>query len=379
MKIILAIDSFKGCLSSVEAEQAAFDGIKQIIPEADIISIPIADGGEGMLEAMMAAEPSIEKKKIRVHDPLMRPITTSYGISYSNSTAIIEMALTSGLNLISLSERNPMNTTTYGLGEMIRDAVESNLKHLIIGIGGSATNDAGIGLLSALGYKFLGKSGELCGISGSSLLDIQSIEGNEAIELPDDINITVASDVSNPLYGKTGAAYIFAPQKGASSTMVKELDNGLKHFADIVASEMDEDYSKFPGAGAAGGVGFALKSFLHAEFILGIELVLNTIGYEKLLSNADIVITGEGCIDAQTLSGKVPFGILKRTLASRVPVIAIAGKVDNKDLLLQQGFHDIIGINPVGIDKETAMNKDYAINRIRLTMDDIMNRFINNH
>lgn len=379
MKIILAIDSFKGCLSSVEAEQAAFDGIKQIIPEADIISVPIADGGEGMLEAMMAAEPSIEKKKIRVHDPLMRPITSSYGISFLNSTAIIEMASTSGLNLISLSERNPMNTTTYGLGEMIRDAIESNLKHLVIGIGGSATNDAGIGMLSALGYKFLGKSGELCGISGSSLLDIQSIEENEAIELPDDINITVASDVSNPLYGKTGAAYIFASQKGASSTMVKELDNGLKHFADIVTSKMNKDYSKFPGAGAAGGVGFALMSFLHARFIPGIELVLNTIGYEKLLSNADIVITGEGCIDAQTLLGKVPFGILKRTMASLVPVIAIAGKVDNKDLLLQRGFQDIIGINPIGIDKETAMNKDYAINRIRLTMNDIMNRFINNH
>lgn len=379
MKIILAIDSFKGCLSSVEAEQAAFDGIKQIIPEADIISVPIADGGEGMLEAMMAAEPSIEKKKIRVHDPLMRPITSSYGISFLNSTAIIEMASTSGLSLISLSERNPMNTTTYGLGEMIRDAIESNLKHLVIGIGGSATNDAGIGMLSALGYKFLGKSGELCGISGSNLFDIQSIEGNEAIELPDDINITVASDVSNPLYGKTGAAYIFASQKGASSTMVKELDNGLKHFADIVTSKMNKDYSKFPGAGAAGGVGFALMSFLHARFIPGIELVLNTIGYEKLLSNADIVITGEGCIDAQTLLGKVPFGILKRTMASLVPVIAIAGKVDNKDLLLQRGFQDIIGINPIGIDKETAMNKDYAINRIRLTMNDIMNRFINNH
>jgi glycerate kinase len=372
MKIILAIDSFKGCLSSAEAEQAAFDGIKQIAPDADIISVPISDGGEGMLEAIMAADNSIEKKTIRVHDPLMRSISANYGVSYSKRTAIIEMASTSGLNLITSSERDPMKTTTYGLGEMIRDAIESNLKHLIIGIGGSATNDAGVGMLSALGYKLLDRNGVPCGISGGNLLDIQQIDDNSAFKIADDIDITVANDVNNPLYGKNGAAYIFAPQKGASPTMVKELDNGLKHFSNIVTAATKIDYSLFPGAGAAGGVGFALKSFLHAKFISGIDLLLEFIEFEKLLSDADLVITGEGCIDAQTLSGKVPFGILKKALTKRVPVIAIAGKVTDTDLLRQQGFHNIICINPIKIDDETALNKDYAINRIKLTMNGLM-------
>ncbi|NLI36153.1 MAG: glycerate kinase [Bacteroidales bacterium] len=375
MKIVLAIDSFKGCLSSIEVEKAAREGILKIYPSAVVVSLPIADGGEGTLEAMLSVNEAIKTVSIVAHDPLMRPIETFYGMSPDGKIAILEMAKTCGLTLLSDTERNPLLTTSFGLGEQIADAIDKGCKQIIIAVGGSATNDAGIGMLQALGYRFYDKSGKPVANNAKALMQTEHIDLTFAKKFPLDCSITVAVDVANPLFGENGAAFVFAPQKGASPRMVENLDKALRHFAEIVAQCFGQDYSHLPGMGAAGGVGFALKSFMNANFESGIDLLLDYVNFDRLIIDSDLIITGEGAMDRQTLMGKVPFGIVKRSAAYRKDVIAIAGKVTDKSLLITNGFKDIFCINSPDVESTLALKADYAYGQVMKTVEKIMKSF----
>lgn len=344
-KVIIAIDSFKGCLSSIEANKAAAKAFN------NAVCLPISDGGEGMTEAFKAMGFEYEEVTTKVHGPLMEEIYAKYLIlkGYSGTfsdkkendlTAVMEMAAACGLPLVPMSKRNPEKTTTYGFGEMLIDAISRGCKHIIIGIGGSATCDAGKGMLEAIEK-----------LSDRSLLSYQ--EGNTQ-----KISIDVACDVDNPLYGPNGAAYVFAPQKGADKEMVKRLDSFLK---DLYESSGCKD--SVPGDGAAGGLGFALRYFLGATLKPGIDVVLDTLGFDKYLEEAELIITGEGKCDRQTLMGKVPYGILQRAKSKGIPVVLIAGKVEDKESLIEAGFNDVICINeseerPLEILMQASVAKD---------------------
>ena len=335
-KIIVAIDSFKGCLTSAEANQAACEGILDRMPEAKVVQVPVSDGGEGWLEAFRAAIGG-EIVEVNVKDPLMRPIVTQYLIQ--GDTAVIEIAKASGLTLLKPEERNPMVATSYGTGQLVVDAIRRGCKHIILGLGGSATSDCGIGML-------------------------------EAIENADykDVRFTIATDVTNPLCGENGAAHIFGPQKGATPEMVEALDARAKRFAEASAKHLGCDYQNMPGAGAAGGLGYAFLQYMKAECRSGIDLLLDTIHFDDLLQDANLVITGEGSADRQTLMGKLPFGILQRAQRHDVPVMLIAGRIADKQLLLDAGFSRVACINPLGLPLEIAMQPDTAKENIRKTV-----------
>ena len=335
-KIIVAIDSFKGCLTSAEANQAASEGILSKMPEAKVVQVPVSDGGEGWLEAFYAAMGG-SIVEVNVKDPLMRPIVAQYLIQ--GDTAVIEIAKASGLTLLSSEERNPMVATSYGTGQLVVDAIRRGCKHIIVGLGGSATSDCGIGML-------------------------------EAIENADykDVRFTIATDVTNPLCGENGAAHIFGPQKGATPEMVEALDARAKHFAEASTKHLGRDCQNMPGAGAAGGLGYAFLQYMNAECRSGIDLLLDTIHFDDLLQDANLVITGEGSADRQTLMGKLPFGILQRARKQNVPVMLIAGRIADEQLLLDAGFSHVACINPPGISLEIAMQPDTAKENIRKTV-----------
>ncbi len=344
-KIVLAIDSFKGCLSSEEANQAAAEGIKEIFPDADIHQITVSDGGEGYMQAFHSA---IGGKLIEtlVRDPLLRPIQAQYLLR--DELAVIEMAQASGLTLLTEEERNPMLTTCYGTGQLIADAIRRGAKHIIMGLGGSATSDAGQGMLHALIDSFA---------PGRHWDDIQELR---------DIHFTIASDVRNPLCGPQGAAHIFGPQKGASPEMVLQLDKHAHRFAEISARHFGYDYSERPGAGAAGGLGYALMQYLNADSHLGIDLLLNTIRFGEMVKDANWVITGEGSSDRQTLMGKAPLGILRHSAGT--PVCLMAGHVEDVDALLQAGFSRVECINPPGLSLAEVLRPETARRNIRDTV-----------
>ena len=335
-KIIVAIDSFKGCLTSTEANQAASEGILDRMPEAKVVQVPVSDGGEGWLEAFCAAIGG-EIVEVNVKDPLMRPIVAQYLIQ--GDTAVIEIAKASGLTLLSSEERNPMVATSYGTGQLVVDAIRRGCKHIIVGLGGSATSDCGIGML-------------------------------EAIENADykDVRFTIATDVTNPLCGENGAAYVFGPQKGATPEMVEALDARAKHFAEASTKHLGRDCQNMPGAGAAGGLGYAFLQYMNAECRSGIDLLLDTIHFDDLLQDANLVITGEGSADRQTLMGKLPFGILQRARKQNVPVMLIAGRIADEQILLDAGFSRVACINPLGLPLEIAMQPDTAKENIRKTV-----------
>ena len=287
-KIIVAIDSFKGCLTSAEANQAASEGVLDKMPDAKVVQVPVSDGGEGFMEAFQAAMGG-ELVEVNVKDPLMRTIVAQYLMQ--DDTAVIEIAKASGLTLLSPEERNPMVATSYGTGQLVVDAVRKGCKRIIVGLGGSATSDCGIGMLQAIIAAF-------------------AKHGNwDDVRELDDVRFTIATDVTNPLCGENGAAYVFAPQKGASPEMVEGLDARAKRFAEASAKHLGRDCQNNPGAGAAGGLGYAFLQYMNADCRSGIDLLLDTIHFDDLLSDADLVITGEGSADRQTLMGKLPFGI----------------------------------------------------------------------
>jgi glycerate kinase len=368
MKILVAMDSFKGSLTATEACDAVEQGIKAVDENIEVIKKPIADGGEGTVETLIKA---LEGQKIflEVNDPLMRKIETYYGIA-NNKTAIIEMALASGLTLLKEDERNPLFTTTYGVGEIIKNALDRGVRDFIIAIGGSATNDAGMGMLSALGVNFFDNKGKKLEPIGWNLKSLNMIDLSGFDKRLTETNFLVACDVNNPLYGQNGAAYIYGPQKGANKIIVKDLDEGLKNFSSITANLLSNDNSQIPGTGAAGGLGFALLSYLGATLKPGIEIVLDYLKIDKLINNVDMVITGEGKIDSQSKMGKVLSGIGIYSLKYNKKVIAFGGIVENELSLKEYGISTIIQINRRNLSIADAMKKSNAKLLLRDAVED---------
>lgn len=346
MKIIIAIDSFKGCLTSEEAAEAASQNILSHYPKADIITLPVSDGGEGMLNAFCKAT-GAKKEVVNVRDAMMRRITAEYGITNSG-TAIIEIAKSCGLTLIEPELRNPLIATTYGVGQLIASAINKGCRKFIIGLGGSATCDCGIGMLKALIESFS---------NNGNFDDIK--------EIINKCKFIIASDVTNPLYGPNGAAHIFARQKGASESMIDILEKRAKKFASISTIHMGQDCSHYAGAGAAGGLGYAFLQYMNAEFRSGADLLLDLLDFESMAKDADIIITGEGASDQQTLMGKLPYVIMKRAKNINIPTLLLAGQIEDKNKLINAGFKDAVCINPKGIDMNEAIKKDVAIANIR--------------
>ncbi len=358
-KVVIASDSFKGSLRSGEVAEAVREGILSVFPEAEVLGVTVADGGEGMTDAVMENTEG-EYVTIIAHDPIGRPVEVSYGIIDDGYTAIIEVAAACGLTLLSDEDRNPLEASTYGLGEMIADALSRGCRKFIIGLGGSATNDAGMGMLCALGYKFYDSEGLLLKGCGSSLEEVTSIDSSMVIPKVFESEFIAACDVDNPLYGPSGAAHVFAPQKGADETIVKLLDDGLKNFARVVWEFCGKDISEIPGAGAAGGLGGTLTGFLDADILSGIDVVLDAIKFDKIIAGADLVITGEGKIDAQTSRGKAPLGILKRAKAQGIKVIALGGLVEDCPEVERLGFETILQTTPPNMSLTTALNPQTA-------------------
>lgn len=369
-KAVLAIDSFKGCLTSAEAEAAAAEGVHAALPECEVIRIPVADGGEGMLDVLIAATHG-KSISVQAHGPLMELREARYGISGDGQTAFIEMAAISGLPLVAPEKRNPMQTTTFGTGELIRDALQRGCRHFIIGLGGSATNDAGLGMLRALGFRFPDKTGNVSGYGGQMMGKVDSIDTSSVHPLLSGCTFTAACDVRNPFYGTNGAAYVFAPQKGADAAMIEALDAGMRHLAAVIFRTTGKDISSCPGAGAAGGMGGSLSAFLNAELKPGIQLLLEMQNFAEQIKDADLIITGEGKSDRQTVMGKVPYGILTEARKQHIPVVLIAGGIEDTDILTRAGFHRIFSITPSPVALEQAMQPEFARMNIRRTVEQI--------
>lgn len=328
MKVVVAIDSLKGSLSSLEAGQAIKEGVQVVYPEAEVVVRPLADGGEGTVEAL-AIGMGGELVHVSVTGPLGDAVTAEYGILKADEarpkTAIIEMSAAAGITLVPDEKRNPMHTTTYGVGELIKDAIDNGCRHFIVGIGGSATNDGGIGMLQALGYDFLDKDGVPVGYGGTGLQSISRIQTENVLPELKECTFRVACDVTNPLCGPMGSSAIYGPQKGATPEMVKELDEALLHYAELSKETFDHADRLYPGTGAAGGMGFAFLTYTNAVLESGIKIVLEETGLEDEMKDSDFVITGEGRLDSQTALGKAPIGVAHLAKKHDKKVLAFAG------------------------------------------------------
>ena len=326
MKVVVAIDSLKGSLSSMEAGMAVKSGILAAKPDAEVIVKPLADGGEGTTDALIEGMNG-ERIDLTVTGPMHTPVDAYYGYLKDTNTAVMEMASAAGITLVPDEEKNPLLATSYGVGEMINDAIQRGCRNFIIGIGGSVTNDGGIGMLKALGVRFLDQNGKDAGEGGQALAKIACIDTSGLNPLLKECHIQVACDVNNPLCGQNGSTYIYGPQKGVTEDMKKTLDEAMAHFAKVTSETLKNDYMNTPGAGAAGGLGFAFLAYTDASLTPGIELILNAVGLEEQLSFADVVVTGEGRLDFQTAMGKAPIGVAKLAKEYNAKVIAFAGSV----------------------------------------------------
>jgi len=335
MKILIAPDKFKGSLTAEEVVTAIAEGIRYFNPEIEVYQFPLADGGDGTA-AILTYHFKGEFIRINVHDPLFQIIESGYGYAKRIKTAFIEMSAASGLRLVPKQKQNPLFTTTLGTGEMIKDAISRGAERIILGIGGSATNDAGIGMAAALGYKFLDRAGIELKPVGENLEAIYSIKDSNLLFSPSEIDVHIACDVDNPLYGRKGAAHIYGPQKGAEPGTVRKLDKGLRNFARIVRNKYGKDISRLPGAGAAGGLGAGAVVFLNARLRSGIELVMDITGFEEQLKAADLILTGEGKIDKQTFQGKVIDGVTRLAGKYNIPVLAVCGDIELKSRQLKK-------------------------------------------
>lgn len=336
-RVILAIDSFKGCLTSSEVEMAVEEAIKQQYTQTEIKKVPVTDGGDGMLDVYCTLL-CCKQIPMMCHDALMRPIRASYAVT-KNNLVIIETAQSCGINLIAYPDLNPLRATTYGVGELLLDAVKKGYRQFIIGLGGSATSDCGLGMLSVFKDFY-----------GSDWLH----------KIPDDLDITLASDVNNPLCGINGAANVFGPQKGATQYMIECLERRAQTFSRMAAQKLGFDKSTVSGAGAAGGLGYAFLQFFHARMESGADLLLNKANFEDLIATSDLIITGEGSADRQTLMGKLPSKILSKAKEIQIPVALIAGKVSDVETLLKAGFASVRSINPPGISLDEALKPEVA-------------------
>lgn len=353
MKLIFASDSFKGSLSSKRTAELLTRAAHEVFGECECIGIPVADGGEGTVDAMIDSLDG-ERITVTVHDPLTNRIQASYGIA--GEKAIIEMAAASGLTLVPDVQRDPMNTTTYGTGELILDALGRGCRELYIAIGGSATNDGGMGCMRALGAKFLDRNGNELSGCGRDLADVAEIDLNDLDKRLSDASVTVLCDVKNPLCGENGATYTFSKQKGATPDTMELLEKGMRNYRDVIMKQFGVDCDTIEGAGAAGGLGAALKVFLNGKMQSGIETVLNLIGFDELLNGADLVITGEGRADMQSLCGKVMQGVGLHAKAKGVPVIGLCGSLgDGAKLLHDCGITKLIALSDSAESIEDAI------------------------
>ncbi|MBR4123732.1 MAG: glycerate kinase [Clostridia bacterium] len=367
MKVIVAIDSFKGSLTSLQAGNAVKDAICRLHDDAEVLVKPLADGGEGTVEAL-AETSNAYMVETEVHGPLMKPVTAKYCILNDTNTAVIEMASASGITLISSDERNPLETTTYGVGEIIKDAIKRGCRRFIIGIGGSATNDGGTGMLTALGYEFLDKNNTPIVLGAKGLQNLHSINMDKVLPELKDCHFNIACDVTNPLCGKDGCSAVYGPQKGATTDMIKDMDTWLENYSKIaktISSKADKDYA---GAGAAGGLGFAFLSFTNAVLKSGIKIILEETNMENAIKTADIVVTGEGRLDSQTVMGKAPIGVAKLAKKYGKKVIAFSGCVtDDAEVCNEHGIDAFFPILRGVTTLEEALDTDNAYKNLSAT------------
>jgi glycerate kinase len=355
MKVVIAPDSYKGSLSAHEVALAIERGIKKVDPGIETIIVPMADGGEGTVQSLIDASGG-KKIELTVHDPLFRNIKSFYGIMGDGVTAVIEMAAASGLPLLTFDERNPLITTTYGTGELIKDALNRGCLNFIIGLGGSATNDGGCGMAQALGVRLLDENGNEVSMGGGELSKIISIDISGIDQRIKNAEFLAACDVDNPLCGEKGASAVYGSQKGAYDGDIITLDNGLEHFAQLVKNQLSLNIKDLPGAGAAGGLGAGVLVFLNAILKRGFDIVSEVTSLSEKMENSDLVITGEGRIDIQTAFGKTPFGVAQVAKQKGIPVIAIAGSLDdNYQVLYNKGFDGIFSIIDQPMSLETAI------------------------
>lgn len=374
-RITIAFDSFKGSLSSHDAGLAFAEGWRSQMPDAEFQHFVVADGGEGTTEALVEAMAG-EYRSVKVHDPLGRVIAVSYGVVDDGATAIVDVATASGLTLLTAEERNPMVASSYGTGELIAMAIAGGARRIYVGLGGSATNDGGMGMLRALGYRFYDSDdAELLGM-GADLLRVERIDDSDVHTMLSATEIIVAADVDNPLYGRRGAAHIYAPQKGADAAMVEALDCGLCRFAEVVARHTGYDMAEASGAGAAGGLGFAFMALLGARIERGVERVLDIQHFDRRVVGSELVVTGEGCIDAQTLMGKAPWGVLQRAKRYAIPAIAVGGLVMMCEELQSSDFEAIYCAKPEDMPLSEAMLPERAKENMRRIAAHIARNYI---
>lgn len=355
MNIVIAPDSFKESMTALEAASAIEDGFRSVIPEANYIKVPMADGGEGTVQSVIDATGGT-LKKVTVTGPLFKPVEAFYGLSGDKKLAVIEMASSSGLELVQKEKRNPFLTTTLGFGELIYDALEEGVEELLLGIGGSATNDGGAGMIIALGGKLLNKYGEAITPTGEGIKDLETFDFSELHPRINDVTFKVASDVDNPLIGKNGAAHIYGSQKGGTIEQIKILDQNLSHYADKIEKELNKNIIDIPGAGAAGGLGAGLIAYLDADLQRGGDLLVEILGLEKFIETADLVVTGEGNINHQTIYGKTPVAVSKVAKKYNVPVIAIAGSLsEGYNSVYEEGIDSVFSIIPELIDLDVLL------------------------
>jgi glycerate kinase len=350
--VAIAPDSFKGTLTALEAAECIERGLRRELRNIAVRKIPMADGGDGTVRAIVDATKGTFQRA-KVHDPLGRPIWAKYGITRDGRTAVIEMAAASGLVLLAPSERDPMHTSTRGTGDLIRAALKAGARKIVIGIGGSATNDGGMGMARALGVRFLNEEGEEIPEGGGSLHKLARIDTARVMSALDRVKVEVACDVDNPLTGSKGAARVYGKQKGATSQQVRELDKNLKHFARIVHRDLGVDVDPVPGAGAAGGLGAGLLAFFGAELRSGIDVVADAVNLRCRLEGCDLVVTGEGRTDGQTLHGKAPMGVIREARKQGIPVIVISGSIGpGAEALVEHGVEAYYGAVPGPMDEE---------------------------
>lgn len=366
MKIVIASDSYKGSNTSLKVAGLIEKGARVVFPDAEYVKIPIADGGEGTVEALVSG---LGGKIVQVDalDPLDRSVDAFYGII--DGKAVLEMAAASGLPLLKEGEKNPRKASTFGTGQVLAAALEAGYRDITIGIGGSATNDGGAGMAQALGYRLIGKDGSEISRGGAALADIASVDSSAVNPLLKEAKIHVACDVDNPLLGEHGASAVYGPQKGADPAMVKELDSALKHFADMVEDWKGSPMREIPGAGAAGGLGFGLTAFCDAEIKSGIETILDLVDFTAKIAGADLVITGEGKIDGQSIRGKVPIGVAARTAPAGLPVLAIVGDIGKGASAVYE-----YGIDSIMSTVDRAMPLSDAIARSAECLEDAAER-----
>jgi|TARA_Y100001947_G_scaffold49961_1_gene41554 glycerate kinase len=361
MKILVAPQEFKGSISALSAAEAAKTGILRVFPQAEVVLCPVADGGDGTLETLVEVSGG-EVKTCSVQNPIGETIQAQWGAMGDGVTAVIEMARTSGLALLSLGERDPLNASTYGLGQAISEALDEGFRRFIVGIGGSATNDAGAGMAQALGANLLDDQGNTINFGGAALSNLQTVDISNMDSRIKDSKFLVACDVSNPLTGEEGASAVYGPQKGATPEMVRSLDDALSNFATVVKKDLKKDVSEISGAGAAGGLGAGMMAFMGAELKAGVDIVLETVNLRDKLASVDLVITGEGGLDFQTVYNKAPIGVARIASEHNIPTIAIAGLLgSNFKVVHEHGIRAATSIVDGPITLEEASERAFEL------------------